>query len=861
MHMRRVWGLLGGLVVATALSAADAFKWRELPALPDATGFGAAFAGVSGGALLVTGGTNFQNGTLWTGGTKTWHDRIFLLDKPAGAWRVAGRLPQPRAYGVSVTIPEGVLCIGGADEQAATAEVLLLRRQGDTVIVENYPALPAPAMYASGALVGRTVYVAGGTGSPNGAPERRFWALDLDAPAATRAWRELEPWPGAPRMLATAGALGGDFYLFSGLNLVPGPDGKLARDYLPDAWRYTPGRGWTRLADLPVALSAAPSPALVLGQAHLFMFGGDDGKYLHEMQALQDRHPGFPPAIHGYHTITNTWADMGKFPQTSGPDPVLQPNAAVWPPITAPVVAWQGGWAIVNGEVRPGTRTPRVLFAEPAPARTGFGWLNGTALGVYLAAMLGIGVYCARRERTADNYFRGGQNIPWWAAGMSIYATMMSAITYMALPAKVYATDWGYIVGVLAMFVVTPVVITYYLPFFRRLNVTSAYEYLEHRFNGEVRLLGSAAFILFQLGRMAIVLYLPAVALAAVSSVDVVTCVVLTGLLCVVYTMIGGIEAVIWTDVVQTVVLLGGALLSLGLILFYCEGGWSGFMALAHGGEKFAGHTVFWSSDLTQASAVVILVGGCCNTLLSYTASQDIVQRYMTTDSMAKAKRSIWTNFAFTIPASVIFYVLGTALWVFYRQHPERLAPALSTDAILPLFIVRELPAGIAGLVIAGIFAASQSTLSSSLNSVATAWVTDFHPRLQPRLSDRGRVRLAQGIILGVGVIVTGVACLMAGSNIGSLMDAYTSVIGSAGGALAALFILGIFTRRAHGPGVLVGAGVSIAVLLWVQTQTKLSFFLYGAIGIVVCVSVGYLASLVLPAKPKTLAGLTWRDR
>lgn len=197
------------------------FDWCELPILPDPVGFAAPFAGVSDEALIVAGGSNFSSKTGWSGGTKLWSDRIFLLDRPDGTWRVAGNLPQPLAYGVAVTIPEGVLCIGGSDKQVAKADVWLLRRNGDTVVSESWPALPAPLFFASGALVGRTVYIAGGVHAPAEAPVRQFLALDLDAPAATRAWQKLEPWPGDARMLPTAGSLGGSFYLFSGHNLVP----------------------------------------------------------------------------------------------------------------------------------------------------------------------------------------------------------------------------------------------------------------------------------------------------------------------------------------------------------------------------------------------------------------------------------------------------------------------------------------------------------------------------------------------------------------------------------------------------------------------------------------------------------------
>ncbi len=848
------------LVFPARAATAEAFSWSELAPLPDPIGFAAPFAGVAQGSLVVAGGANFPTGRPWSGAKKIWHDRVFVLDTPDGTWREAGRLPGPLGYGVSLSIPDGILCIGGSNEREHVSGVFLLRREGAGVAFETYPVLPRPLANAAGALVGTTVYVAGGIERPDAAPGRQLWALELAAPAGSRQWRDLPPCPGRPRMLAVAGAREGAFYLFGGVDLVPDGNNGLKREYLREAWRYTPAGGWQRLADMPEPRAAAPTPAPTNGAAHLFVLGGDVGTHADQVNVLRDEHPGFSAGILAYHTITDTWSPFGSLPKKVGPNPQTDPNAGLWPPVTTTAVAWRGHYILPSGEVRPAVRTPRVLSAQPLRKRTELGWLNGVTLGAYLLGMLGIGVYCARRERSTDAFFRGGQSLPWWAVGLSIYATMLSSITYMALPAKAYATDWTYFFANVAIVAVAPIVIALYLPFYRRLNVTSAYEYLEKRFNLAVRLFGSASFILFQIGRMAIVLYLPSIALATVSSFDVYTCILLTATLCIIYTMIGGIEAVVWTDVVQTVVLLGGALLSLGLVLSECQGGWGEFIRTARDGGKFFENTVWWSSDFATASVVLIFVGSLFNNLTSYTASQDVVQRYVTTRNEKQAARSIWTNALMVLPGTVVFFALGTALYVFYRMNPERLDTAISTDQILPLFIVRELPLGVAGLVIAGIFAASQSTLSSSLNSVAAAWVTDFYQRFRPGRTDRSNVRRAQAVILIVGTFVTVIACLMVRLNIASLFDAFISVVGMTGGALAGLFVLGIFTQRAHGAGALIGAVGSVITLLCVRQYTSINFFLFGAIGTLTCVALGYAASCLLPTKQKSLVGLTLHD-
>jgi SSS family transporter len=835
-------------------------KWEQLPPLPDPIGFAAPFAGVSNGSLVVAGGANFPDGRPWSGAQKVWHDDIFVLDEPEGSWSRVGKLPRPVAYGISITLPDGVLCVGGGDANDHHADVYLVQYEDGQISITTYPSLPVPLAYATGVLVGKSVYIMGGQMKPDERPTRQLWVLDLAT--AEPAWKELDTLPGHPRMLAVAGTLGGKLYVFGGTDLVPDPENQgLTRRYLNDSWRYDPLHGWQPLTDLPESRVAAPSPAPSLGMGHLLVIGGDNGSMANRMAELKDQHPGFSAEVLAYHTVTETWTSAGTVPVDIGPDPANNPGAGTWAPVTVPVVEWNGKFVIPAGEIRPGVRTTRVLTAVPASERTEVGWANIITIALYLGGMLGIGFYFSRRERSTDRFFRGGQELPWWAVGLSIYSTMLSSITFMALPAKAYTSDWSYFFSNLAIITVAPLVIALYLPFYRRLNVTSAYEYLEKRFNLAVRLFGSLSFILFQIGRMAIVLYLPAIALATVSSLDVYTCILLMAVLCIIYTMLGGIEAVVWTDVVQTFVLLGGALLTFALIMLKTDGGFGGFFELGHLNGKFFEDTVWFSPNLAVASIAVIFVGSLFNNLVSYTASQDVVQRYMLTEDKNKAVRSIWTNALMALPGTVVFLALGSAFYIFYQAHPEKLSTSISNDQILPLFVVRELPMGLAGLVIAAIMAASQSTLSSSLNSVSAAWITDFHKRLRPGEADRQHLRLAQTVILITGIFSTGVACLMARMGIASLFDAFISVIGMTGGALAGLFALGIFTRRAHGKGAFLGAISSILVLVLVRTYTPVNFFLYGAIGTTTCFVTGYLFSLFLPCKERSLTGLTLYDR
>ena len=849
--------------------------WDELPRLPDEFGFAGVFAGVSHDALIVAGGANFPYGRPWDEdkhrATKVWYDKVFVLADPQGEWITGLKLPRPTAYGVSVTAAEGVVCLGGGDRKKHYADVLVLRWVDGRIETGQLPAMPRPAAFFCGALLVNkkggtalpTIYVAGGREQPDAQTAMStFWALDLSKSGGDLRWVEL-PWPeGArARMQAVAAVQDRAFFLIGGVALDPGRPGEDKRVFLTDCYRYDPVPGepaepgrWTRIADLPRPAAAAPTPAIPLGQACFAVVGGDDGENAFRMKELKDTHPGFPADVLTYNTITDTWVRTGAFPKDAA--------AGLWPPVTTVTAPWHGPatggkrWYVIpSGEARPGVRTPQVVAAEPAGSARGFKPLDYAVLGVYLAALVAMGFYFSRREKSTEDFFLGGHRVPWWAAGLSIFGTQLSAITFMAIPAKAYHTDWIYFLGNMMIVAVAPVVVYLYLPFYRRLNVTSAYEYLEKRFNLPTRLLGSAAFVLFQLGRMGIVLYLPAAALAAVTQMDVYTCIVLMGVLATLYTVLGGIEAVIWTDVLQVFVLLGGALLALVVIVARIDGGLAAVASEAWSAGKLRLADFSW--DFTVTAVWVVLLGKPFECLISYTSDQTVVQRYLTTADEKQAARSIWTNAALTVPASILFFSVGTALWVFYRAHPAALDPTGRIDDIFPWFIVQELPAGVSGLVIAGLFAAAMSSLDSSMNSMATAITTDFYRRFRPAASDGRSLRLARWLTLLLGAVGTGFALYMAWLASTSMWDQYIKIVGLFGGGLAGLFAAGIFTRRTTGAGALVGFAGSALLLYYVANHTALHLLAYPAVGVAGCFVIGYVASLLMPAGRRELAGLT----
>lgn len=334
------------LLASVSAGFAEELRWRQLPAIPDGEGFAGTFAGVSGGALIVAGGANIAGDRWAEAPAKTWYDSVFVLDRADGAWRSGFKLPRPLGYGVSVTADDALICIGGGDATRHFDRVLRLLWRGGAIAATELPRLPKPCANACGALIGRTIYVAGGIETPSAtAALRTFWALDLGAREPR--WRELEPWPGPERMLAVAGAQDGAFFLFSGARLDAGGGGKPVRTYLRDAYRYAPNAGWKRLADLPRAAVAAVSPAVADEKSRLLVISGDDGEHVKFSPA--EKHPGFPRNVLAYDVAKDSWSIAGSAPFSRA---------------TTPSVQWSGFTVIPNGEVRPRVRTPEVWALE-----------------------------------------------------------------------------------------------------------------------------------------------------------------------------------------------------------------------------------------------------------------------------------------------------------------------------------------------------------------------------------------------------------------------------------------------------------------------------------------------------------------
>jgi solute:Na+ symporter, SSS family len=802
--MRKCLLLLVGiwLLISSPLVLASNFlEWKNDQTgrlVPVAIGDGASLVQQNGITILFPGTQTEPQKLLYILNGKE-SKPVLLLDNEAA-----------RPYAAAVSYKDQIIVVGGQINGLNTAAVngLQILDDGSSARATKFPDLPRIPTQLAATVSADYLYVL--LQADN---QLRLFKLAL-AEAEQSGWQELIA-PAVQGVSAMTLAIqhdGRGYKLYANLQSA-----------VSSTWSFDPDKpnsSWLEL-NTRNAPTVKINSLYPLGQAHLLAIA-DSGATFH------------------YNTITRAWAayELADAPKGS----VV---ASLWNNQELIYLTRQGSSLSVH----------KAVVADQSQE---FGWLNMLVLTLYLVGVVLLGLYFMNKNNDTNDFFRGGQSIPWWGAACSIYATMLSSLTYMALPAIVYQTDWVLLIGILTIVAVAPVAVYVAIPFFRQIDATSAYEYLSKRFNMSVRLFASALFTLFHLSRMGVVMALTALAIAAITPFSATESVLLMGVLCLLYCTLGGIEAVIWTDTLQTVVLLLGAIVCFVVLVSGVEGGISEFVTVGFSDDKFTlWNADFSSGSITTLSIWVIVLGGIGQNLSSYTADQAIVQRYMVTPDPEAAKKSIWANAIIAAPSSVLFFCIGTGLYLFYQAHPEQLNPTAQIDQIFPTFIVTQLPAGLAGLIIAGIFAAAQSTVSTSINSMATTLVTDFVRPSNLIKTEKGYMRAAQWLTFIVGVIGTCVGLVFIDPAIRSLMDTYFVVIGMFMGALGGLFVLGVVTRRANGVGAMVGlvVGVSIMVLCWKYNLAN--GYLYCTIGIISCVVVGYLISLMFPGSKKDLSGLT----
>lgn len=487
----------------------------------------------------------------------------------------------------------------------------------------------------------------------------------------------------------------------------------------------------------------------------------------------------------------------------------------------------------------------------------GFSSLDYAVVLLYLVAVAGFGSSFYRRKSTATEYFLGGRSMPWLAAGISIIAADLSAITVMGTPAWAYKHNlelfWATTYPLVA-----PIVLLVFVPFYASLNLYTAYEYLERRFNLTVRVLASTLFHVLRAMHVSIALYAPSLVISLVTGLPVWQCVLLMGSITTFYTTLGGIRAVIWTDVIQFTTVMAG----LVAILWTSLGRLDVSLEAAYRTASEAGRLKLLnlSTDPSELTSLwACLIGGAVLCLAPLTTDQAVLQRLFTTRSVRDCRQSVILQSIVVMPVTMLLFVVGTALFVFYQYNPSRLAGLNSEDAILPFFAVHELPSGASGLIIASIFAASMAVMSAGINALTTATTVDFYQRLF-RPHETGEHYAVVGRVGTVvwGTLVTGLALFA--DRLGELALAYNRVSSFISGPLLGVFMLAALTMRTTAVGAIAGAAAGMVSVSFVMFHTTWSFFYTAPIGLAATMAIGYAVSLTGTSPPaERLRGLVAR--
>ncbi|HYG22056.1 MAG TPA: sodium:solute symporter [Verrucomicrobiae bacterium] len=440
----------------------------------------------------------------------------------------------------------------------------------------------------------------------------------------------------------------------------------------------------------------------------------------------------------------------------------------------------------------------------------------------YLVGVVALGLWFGRKGLSSEQFMAAGRRIPAWAVGLSIFGTYVSSISFLALPGKAFATNWNAFVFSLSIPVTTWFAVKYFVPFYRRSGEVSAYQHLEKRFGPWARTYAVVCYLLTQLARMGTILYLLALALAPLTGWSIPTIILGAGLLVIVYTLVGGMEAVIWTDVVQSIIFIGGAFACVAILLFGMPQGPAQLFEIASEHNKFSLGS--FDPDFSTMTFWVVLLNGIFINLQNFGIDQSYVQRYQTAKTDEAAARSVWLGALLYLPISAVFFFIGTGLFAFYSARPELLPASVDAlnkpDSVFPHFIVAQLPVGVTGLVIASIFAAAQSTVSSSVNCSATLILCDVYQRyFRPAASEWESMRVLHVATLVFGVAGIGMALAM--MQIKNALDAWWGLASIFSGGMLGLFLLGLLATRAGNRAAAVGVVSGVVVIAWMTFSPR----------------------------------------
>lgn len=443
-----------------------------------------------------------------------------------------------------------------------------------------------------------------------------------------------------------------------------------------------------------------------------------------------------------------------------------------------------------------------------------FRTLDIVTLLIYLGAMAGLGYYFSRTNNSTEEYFVGNRSFKGWVIGLSMLSTSISSITFLAFPAAAFTLDWRQLVSNLMLPLAAVLAIVVFIPFFRRGKLTSAFEYLGDRFGPVARLYGTVSFLILQIIRIGQILFLVAIPINLFTGIPIVTTIMLVGVFIAFYTVIGGIEAVIWTDVIQAIVLWIGGIVCLVLMIDKLPDGLAQVFEVAESHQKFGTGSMEW--NLNERTFWTVALLGIFHFLAMYSSDQNVIQRYVASKSTREARKATLIYSVVALPTWSLFFFIGTTLFVFYTVFPDIAINRLEADQVFPYFILNELPAGVAGLIIAAVLAAGMSTLDSSINAIATVSVVDIlKPYWLKGRSDTTYLRLARYIAIGVSIFMMGGAFFFSVIEKESINDISWIVSSVFGGCLVGLFMIGFFTTRVGYRAVLWALVISVSINLY----------------------------------------------
>lgn len=471
--------------------------------------------------------------------------------------------------------------------------------------------------------------------------------------------------------------------------------------------------------------------------------------------------------------------------------------------------------------------------------------IDGIIILLYLVTLLFLGGTFFTKNKSVARFTLGSGNTPSWVVTLSIFATFVSSISYLALPGSAYSGNWNPFVFSISLPLAAVIAVQYFIPVYRKINSPSAYTYMAYRFGPWARTYTAACYLLTQLMRIGTILFLLALALNAILGWELFWVIILTGIFVALYAVLGGIEAVLWADAIQGIILIIGAIACVFFTANSISGGMSEIISIGIEQEKFSLGS--FTTDLTRPTFWVVLIYGIFINLQNFGIDQNYIQRYMVLPSDTEAKKAAFFGGLLYLPVSAIFLFIGTALYVYYQSTTHLLPDGLPADQVFPYFIANTLPVGLSGLLVAAIFAAGMSTISTSFNSMATVFYIDFYQKKVKNIQESEAIKVLYGISIVIGGLGILIALFMI--NVKGVLDTWWKFASIFSGGMLGLFILGISTIKEGKSIPIIATTLGLLTLLWATLSN--SFPLY-SLGITLH---PYLA-IVLSTSTIVLSGL-----